>query len=75
MSEQCDLKESPDFSNRVICNSRNFRNVALTMAVRHQKMMAYSLDTSSFFKLSAEMDNVTTESVTSFPENVQHVFS
>lgn len=30
----------------------NFRNVALTLAVNHQKMMAYYLDTSSFFKPS-----------------------
>lgn len=37
----------------------NFRNVALTMAIKHQKMIAYYLDTSSIFKSSNDMDTVT----------------
>ncbi len=37
-------------------------------------MMAYYLDTSSFFKPSVEMDKVTTASITSYPENVQQIF-
>lgn len=62
------------FFKRVIRNAHNFRNVALTQAVKHQQMMAYYLDTSSFFKPSVEMDKVTTAPITSYPENVQHVF-
>lgn len=62
------------FFKRVIRNAHNFKNVALTLAVKHQKMMAYYLDTSSFFKPSIEMDKVTTASITSYPENVQQVF-
>lgn len=62
------------FFKQVIRNAQNFRNVVLTLAVKHPKMMAYYLDTSSFFKPSAEMDKVTTALITSYPENVQQVF-
>lgn len=62
------------FFKRVIRNAHNFRNVALTLAMKHQKMMAYYLDTSSFFNPPVEMDKVTTASIASFPENVQQVF-
>lgn len=62
------------FFKRVIRDVHNFKNVALTLAVKHQKMMAYYLDTSSFFKPSIEMDKVTTASITFYPENVQQVF-
>lgn len=55
------------FFKRVIRNAHNFRNVALTLAVKHQKMMAYYLDTSSFFKPPVEMDKVTTASIASYP--------
>ena len=63
------------FFKRAIRNAHNFRNVALTLAVKHQKMMAYCLDSSSFFKPSVQMEKVTTASITSYPENVQQVFS
>lgn len=59
---------------RVICNAHNFKNVALTLAVKHQKMMAYYLDTRKFFRSSVEMDKVTTASIRSYPEDVQQVF-
>lgn len=62
------------FFKQVIRNAHNFRNVALTLAVNHQKMMAYYLDTSSFFKPSIDMVKVTTASITSYPENVHHIF-
>lgn len=62
------------FFKQVIHNAHNFRNVALTLAVNHQKMMAYYLDTSSFFKPSIEMDKVTTALITSYPENTQQIF-
>lgn len=62
------------FFKRVIRNAHNFKNVALTLAVKHQKMMAYYLDTSSFFRPSVEMDKVTTASIRSYPEDVQQVF-
>lgn len=57
-----------------IRNAHNFRNVALTLAVKHQKIMAYNLDTSSFFKPSVEMDKVNTASIASYPENVRQIF-
>lgn len=62
------------FFKEVIRNVHNFRIIALTLAVKHQKIMAYHLDTSSFFKPSVEMDKVTTASITSYPENVQQMF-
>lgn len=62
------------FFKEVIRKAHNFRNVALTLAVKHQKMMVYYLDSSSFFKAVVEMDKVTSSSITSYPENVQHIF-
>ena len=62
------------FFKRVIRNAKNFKNVALTLAVKHQKMMAYYLDTSSFFKPSVEMDKVIIASIACYAENVQQVF-
>lgn len=44
------------FFKQGIHNAHNFKNVALTLAVKHQTMMAYYLDTSSFFKPTVEMD-------------------
>lgn len=66
------MRGSIHFFKQVIRNAHNFRNVALTLAVKHQKMMAYFLD--SFFKPSVEMDKVTTSSITSYPDNIQHIF-
>lgn len=62
------------FVKEVVRSAHNFRNVALTLAVKHQKMMAYHLDASAFFRQSVEMDKVTTALITSYPENVQQTF-
>ncbi len=61
------------FFKKVIRESQNFKNVALTLAVQHQRMMAYYLDSSSFFRPSIEMDKVKTALVTSFPDHIQQV--
>lgn len=37
------------FFKWVIWNAHSFKNVALTLAVKQQKIMAYYLDSSSFF--------------------------
>ncbi len=63
------------FFKKVIRDAQNYRNVALTLAVKHQKAVSYHLDSSSFFKPSVKMEKVTTVSVSSFPENVQRVLS
>lgn len=34
------------FFKKVICESQNFRNVALTLDVKHQRLIAYHLDSS-----------------------------
>lgn len=61
------------FFKKVIRDAQNYRNVALTLAVKHQKAVSYHLDSSSFFKPSVEMEKVTMVSVTAFPENIQRV--
>lgn len=61
------------FFKQVIRNAHNFRNVALTLALT-LLMMAFFLDSSSFFKPAIEMDKVTSSSITSYPENVQQIF-
>lgn len=49
--------------------------MALTLAVKHQIMMAYYLDSSfSFFRPSVEMEKVKTELFASFPGHVQQQF-
>ena len=59
------------FFKKVVHDTHNFKNVAQTLAVRHQKMMAFHLDSASFFKPSVEIDKVRSVMITSFPENVQ----
>lgn len=61
------------FFKQVIRNTKNFKNVPQTLAVRHQRMMAYNVDSSSFFKPSIQMDKVTVTLVSSFPENIQNL--
>lgn len=63
------------FFKETIKNARNFRNVALTMAEKHQKMIAFHLGVNSFFRPSVELDKVTTQPITSYPKNVQQIFS
>ena len=63
------------FFKRVIREAQNFMNVPLTLAQRHQSMMAYHLDSASFFKPSLEVDKVKSVAVASFPDSVQHQLS
>lgn len=44
------------FFQKVVHDTRNFKNVAHTLAVRHQKMMAFHLDSSTFFKPPLDID-------------------
>ena len=60
------------FFKKVVHETRNFKNLQKTLAVRHQKMMAFHLDSSSFFKPHLEIDKVRSVMITSFPENVQN---
>lgn len=47
------------FFKKAIRNTQNFKNVAMTLATKHQKAISYHLDCSSFFKQSVEMVKVT----------------
>lgn len=62
------------FFKRVIREAHNFRNVPLTLADRHQKMMAYHLDAATFFKPALELDKVKSVLVSSLPDSVQQHF-
>lgn len=44
--------------NDVVHHAHNFKNIPLTLAVRHQKMVAFNLATTSFFKPSIEINKV-----------------
>lgn len=63
------------FFKKVFRDAQNYKNVALTLAVKHQKAVSYHLDLSSFFKPSVEMEKVSTVSVSYFPENVKRILS
>lgn len=59
------------FFKKVIRDAQNFKNVAMTLALKHQRALSHQLDCSSFFKLDLEMAKVTPVLVTTFPENIQ----
>lgn len=59
------------FFKRVLCEAQNFKNVPLTLADRHQKMMAYHLDSSSFFKPALALGKVKSVMISSFPVSEQ----
>lgn len=59
------------FFKKVVHDTCNFKNVAHTLAVSQQKMMAFHLDSSTFFKPPLQIDKVRSVMVKSFPENVQ----
>ncbi|KAL0147792.1 hypothetical protein M9458_056908 [Cirrhinus mrigala] len=59
------------FFKKVVHDTCNLKNVACTLAVRHQKMMAFHLDSPTFFKPPLQIEKVRSVMVTSFPENVQ----
>lgn len=61
------------FFKKVVRESQNFKNVAMTLATKHQKALSYFLDCSSFFRPAAGMTKVAMVSVTSFPSDVQRV--
>lgn len=63
------------FFKRVIRNAQSYKNVALTLTKKHQKMISYYLDSSSFFRPYIEMDRIPTVSVSSFPPNIQQFLS
>lgn len=59
------------FFKKVIHDTQNFKNVPLTLARRHQKMMAYHLDCPSFFKPALQANTVKSIMVSSLPVNIQ----
>lgn len=61
------------FFEKAIRNVQNFKNIAMTLATKHQKAVSYHLDCSSFFRPSVEMTKVTPVLLASFPLNVQRV--
>lgn len=60
------------FFKKIVHHSHNFKNIPLTLAIRHQEMMAFHLASTSFFKPSIEIHKVKSVMVSSFPENVQN---
>lgn len=52
-------------------NIVHFKNVCLTLAVRHQRMMGFHLASPSFFKPPVEIQKLKAVVVSSFPDNVQ----
>ncbi len=61
------------FFKQIINETKNFKNVPQTLAVRHQRMVAYHVDSSSFFKPPVQMDKVKSTLISSFPESVQNM--
>lgn len=59
------------FFKRVVRETLNFKNVALTLATKHQKALSYHLDCHSFLGSPVDMAKVTMVSVKSFPSDVQ----
>jgi len=75
MFGQCALRGSTSIFKKAIRNVQNFKNVAMTLATKHQKAVSYHLDCSSFFRPSVEMTKVTPVLLASFPLNVQRVIA
>lgn len=55
------------FFKKVVHHVHNFKNIPLTLAQKHQKMIAFHLATTSFFKPSVEMNEVKSVMVAYFP--------
>ncbi|KAL7847282.1 hypothetical protein SRHO_G00222620 [Serrasalmus rhombeus] len=49
------LEGKHKFFKKVVRDAQNFKNVPMTLAVRHQKAVSYQLDCSSFYKPEFEM--------------------
>lgn len=60
------------FFKKVVRHIHNFKNIPLTLALRHQHMIAFHLAATSFFKPSVEINRVKSVMVDSFPENVKN---
>lgn len=60
------------FFKKVVRHAHNFKNLTLTLAIKHQKMIAFHLATTSFFKPCMEINKVKSVMVASFPESVQN---
>lgn len=65
------FEEKHKFFKQVIHNTKKSKNVPQTLAVQHQRMMAYYVDSYSLFKPSIQMDEVSLSLVSSLPENIQ----
>lgn len=59
------------FFKEAVRQTHNFKNIPLTLAIKHQKMIAFHLANPSFFKPSVEINKVKSVMVSSFPQNVQ----
>lgn len=59
------------FFKQVIRDTKNFKNVTQTLAVRHQRLMVYYVDSPSFFKPSIQTEKVRGTLTSTFPDNVQ----
>ena len=59
------------FFKKAIRDAQNFKNVAMTLATKHQKALSYHLDCSSFFRPSVEVTKAVPALLTSFPLNIQ----
>lgn len=60
-----------EFFKKAIHNTQNFKNEAMTLATKHQKVLSFHLDSSSFFRPAVEMAKVAMVLITSFPIDVQ----
>lgn len=61
------------FLKNIIHETQNFENVPLTLARRHQKMMAYNLDCSSFFKPALHVNKVKSIMNSALSETIQDI--
>ncbi|XP_016096511.1 uncharacterized protein, partial [Sinocyclocheilus grahami] len=59
------------FFKQVICDTKNFKNVPQTLAVHHQRLLAYNIDSPSFLKPSIQTKKVMGTVISTFPENIQ----
>lgn len=59
------------FFKGAIRNSKNFKNVAMSLATKHQKAVTYHLDSVSYFRPSIELTKVTPLILAALPLNVQ----
>lgn len=59
------------FFKRAIREAQNFKNVALTLAMKHQKAISYYLDCNSFFRPTVELTKVSKVLVSSYSIDVQ----